>query len=203
MRTPLVRGRDFTSRDTAAAPWVAIVNETMADRVWPGENPLGKRFTLDIVPEEQPREVIGVVRDIPTRRAQVTPEPVIYASYLQQPLRYRGPWANMFGQMTFMIRTAISDEPRASRAARVARSIQPGRSRRCFPSSRCSNSRCAPMMHVSIVGAFALAATALAAVGIYGVMACGRSADARIGIRMALGASARVVMVNRRRQAMV
>src|SRR6185436_20175857 len=74
-------------------------------RLWPGEDPIGKRFTLDTVPEEQPRQVIGVVRDIPIRHTE-DPEPVIYASYLQQPSRYRAPWAGLFGQMLFMIRPA-------------------------------------------------------------------------------------------------
>ena len=69
LRTPIVHGRDFTDRDIATTPWVAIVNETCARRFWPGEDPIGKRLTLDTVPEEQPREVIGVVRDIPTRHA--------------------------------------------------------------------------------------------------------------------------------------
>jgi hypothetical protein len=79
LRTPIVHGRDFTDRDTAAAPWVAIVNEACARRFWPGEDPVGKRLTLDTVPEEQSRQVIGVVRDIPTTHAG-DPQPVIYAS---------------------------------------------------------------------------------------------------------------------------
>jgi len=70
LKAPLLRGRDFTARDTASAPWVTIINQTMARTFWPNENPMGKQATLDLMPVERPREIIGVVRDIkadPTR----------------------------------------------------------------------------------------------------------------------------------------
>ena len=103
IRTPVVRGRAISDDDRFASPWVAVVNETMARRLWTGEDPIGKRVTLDIVPDEQPREIVGVVRDIPVRRGEPA-EPAIYTSYLQQPLRYGGQFANMLGQMTFYVR---------------------------------------------------------------------------------------------------
>ena len=65
LRTPIVHGREFTDRDVATSPWVAIVNETCARRFWPGEDPIGKRIRLNTAPDEQSREVVGVVRDIP------------------------------------------------------------------------------------------------------------------------------------------
>src|SRR5262249_25142008 len=106
MRTPMVRGRDFDDRDAASAPWVAVINETAARRFWPLEDPIGKRFTLDVVSGERPRTIVGVVKDIPTRYMHITGEPVVYVSYIQQAERYRGHLANMFGQMTFLIRTS-------------------------------------------------------------------------------------------------
>ena len=87
LRTPFVSGRDISDADTASRPWVAIVNEAAARRLWPGEDPIGRRLTLDTVPEEQLREVVGIVRDIPTRHAQTEAQPVIYASLAQQPSR--------------------------------------------------------------------------------------------------------------------
>src|SRR5262249_30363579 len=105
MKGRLVRGRDFNDNDALTRPWVVIVNESMARRYWRGEDPIGKHITLDTVPEERPREVIGVVRDIPVRSMEATKEPVLYASYLQQPSRYRAP-ANVLGQMTFLLRSS-------------------------------------------------------------------------------------------------
>src|SRR5262249_51800891 len=90
--------------DTSAAPWVAIINETAARRFWPGQDPIGKRFRLDTAPEEHLREVVGLAPDIPTRGRQTAADAVIYLPYLQHPLR-SGPSGNMFGVMTFVLRS--------------------------------------------------------------------------------------------------
>src|SRR5206468_6577653 len=63
MRIPLVRGRGFTEQDSAAAPRVAIINETMARRIWPGKDPVGQRLTMGI-DSQAVREVVGVVKDV-------------------------------------------------------------------------------------------------------------------------------------------
>src|SRR6185503_9974487 len=54
MKIP-VRGRDFNDQDTTSAQWVAIVNQSMAKRFWPNDDPMGKQLTIDLVPDEQPR----------------------------------------------------------------------------------------------------------------------------------------------------
>jgi putative ABC transport system permease protein len=202
IRTPILRGRDVTERDTASSPWVAVVNDTAARRFWPGEDPIGKRITLDTVPEEQPREVIGVVGDIPTRHAEDA-EPVIYASYLQQPPRYRAPWANLFGQMVFLIRP--TGDPAAVMPA-VRQAIADAQPDRPLVSvttaeSHLSAGRARFRSYVWLVSVFAIAATLLAGIGTFGVMAYVVSLRTReIGIRRALGAGRRdiVVLVGRR-----
>jgi len=207
IRTPIVRGRDFTNRDTVAAPWVAIVNETFARRFWPGEDPIGKRFTLDTVPEEQPRQVVGVVRDIPTRHAE-SPQPVVYASYLQQPSRYRGPWAGLFGQMQFMIRSTGNPMAIVPAVRKAIAEIDPGRPLVdvSTTASRLGAGRGRFRSFVWLVSVFAAVAMLLAAIGTYGVMAYTvEQRRCEIGIRRALGAGPReiVAMVGRRAIAFV
>jgi len=196
MRVPLIAGRDFTDADTFSTPWVAVVNESAAARFWPGQDPIGKRFTLDIVSEEQSREVVGVVRDVPTRRAQTRPEPIIYTSYLQQPTRYRGPWLNMFGQMTFVARTSGPPGNLAPDVRRAVAEVDPNRPLANVESLSAQldgqmRSRRSMTLALAI---FACAATLLAAIGTYGVMAYAVAERRReLGIRIAVGASARQI----------
>jgi predicted permease len=194
--TSLLHGRDFTDQDTAGTPWTAVVNETCARVFWPGENAIGKRLTVDTVPEEHAREVIGVVRDIPTRHAE-PPQPVIYASYLQQPTRYRGPWAGLFGTMIFMMR-GTGDPQTLIPAARLALAeIDPERpiAPVSTEESHLSNGVGQFRNSVLLVSVLAAVAMLLAATGTYGVMAYSVSQHTReIGIRRALGAGRREIV---------
>jgi putative ABC transport system permease protein len=204
MKTPLLRGRVFDERDTRSTRWVAVINETLAQRFWPGEDPIGKHFTVDAAFGERSREVIGVVRDVALRYIRTGPsQAVAYTLYLQQPERYEGFNTGMFGQMTFFVRSGQSPLSLVSAARRAVAEVDPVRPLANFQSMAefVGDGMRTRRYSASVLGAFAFMATLLAAVGVYGVMSSAVSQRTReIGIRIAMGATARDIirMVGRR-----
>jgi putative ABC transport system permease protein len=203
MRTPLLQGRDIDESDTRARPWVAVVNQAAARLFWPSLDPIGRRLTIDIVPEEQTREVVGVVPDIPVRHGETTAQPVIYASYRQQPSRYRGPFGGMFGQMTFMLRGPSDPSTLVPGARRAVAEIEPNRpiSAIFTAAQRLRIGMVRRRYYAFLVSLLAVVAAMLSAIGVYGVMAYSIGQRTReIGIRKALGAGTPqiVALVGRR-----
>src|SRR5262249_35137816 len=78
LKSPVIQGRDFEDRDKAGAPFVAVINETMAKKFWPNESPIGKRIRMDYVPDEPAREIVGVVKDIRMSLQQRQFTPCVY-----------------------------------------------------------------------------------------------------------------------------
>jgi putative ABC transport system permease protein len=199
MNAQMLRGRDFDAKDSPSTPWVAVINETLAKRLWPGENPIGKQFTVDAASGERPREVIGVVRDLALRYVRTgAPQPVAYALYLQQPERFEGANAGMFGQMTFIVRSQQDPALLAAAARRAVAEVDPDRplsNIQTMMASAGGNIMSTRRYYVVTLATFALLAVILAAVGVYGVMSSSVSQRKReIRVRVANGARARDIV---------
>jgi predicted lysophospholipase L1 biosynthesis ABC-type transport system permease subunit len=169
----------------------------MAGLGWPGENPLERRVQLALGDAEPPREIIGVVRDVPTRFNQSGSTPIVYISYLQQPRRYSGPAVGMFAGMSFLMRPTGDPAVVLDAVRRAAAEIAPDRPIDDFGTvqSHMYAQLRERRNYVLALDAFALLALLLAMVGLHGLTTfsvVGRGNE--IAIRMALGARAREIL---------
>ncbi len=188
MGIPLLEGREFTAGDTRTSAPAVILTRDLADRLWPGENPIGKKIRCIFSCDREPT-VIGVVAPIRHYGPNALAFPQYFFSYTQQD----------WGYMTFLVRTQGDPAALTGPVRQAVAAVDPAQPIYGVQTmrQRLNDSESLVRFELFTLSVFAALSTLLAILGLYGVIAYTVTQRGRdIGIRIALGASLGTIRVS-------
>lgn len=196
MGIPLVQGRTFTAHDSPTTPRVAVVNQTFANKYFPNDNPIRKRFTFDTSKPDE-IEIIGVAKDAKYTRQRDEIPPTVYSSFRQERPLQSG---------TFEVRTGGDPTAIVTAVRQAVKEVEPNLPVGLMRTQTEQGDETLRMerLFAKLLTLFGVLAQQLAAIGLFGVLAYTVSQRTHeIGIRMALGADRAAVLKMIVRQGMV